>query len=370
MKTECEAVFLFISELTGSFKAGSGTKEDKIQCGKTDYVNNSLHSLDLSSEKDKADLHENVWLKRLYKELDAYFEIPEGDKLARALSLDTESYRSSSFKWQVPIELDASASLLQITGLLLNDRRLMEMTNVIGDKLQDPWYLEGISRKQLKFALTPKLYGSSQSAESLWKKNRVNYTDEEVALVNKELSKGAFGLANAFKDFVINSCSPKPTMDIKIGSSEFTIYCNKFRNVGEKTKAYKIWDSISQRYNIILHTDTKKVPDLEQFRLFFQTLLIHHLDSEIMDKVASKVMNKYGWGIPVHDAIIVSPAAANDVRKWYGEELVKIHNNRENILSSYFKSIGITASANGLWQHIKSLVKPLEGDLELNMPLK
>jgi len=370
MKTEVDAIMLFIAELMGSFKAGSGTKEDKIVCGQNDYVHNVLHTLDLSTEADRKELNENMWLERLYGELDEYFSIPEGNALARRLSIDTEAYRASTYKWSVPIEIDATASLLQIVGVLLNDKRLMNMTNVIGDTLEDAWKVKGISRSHIKTAMTAKLYGSSKTPESLWKKNKIAYTAKEAMTVTNEIRSGAFGLANAFKDFIISNCHLKPAMEIKIGTEEFGISCNKFRNVGEKTKAYKIWSSEEKQYNTILHTDTKKVPDLEQFRLYTVTLLIHHLDSHIMDSVVSKVMDKYQWAIPVHDAIIVSPAAAEDVRKWYGEELKLIHTNRDPILSGFFKSIGITAVAKERWDKLKSMIVPLEDDLQISMPLK
>lgn len=57
MKTECEAVYLFISELTGSFIAGSGTIEDKIKCGINSYLDNELHELDLTIEEGRKELH-------------------------------------------------------------------------------------------------------------------------------------------------------------------------------------------------------------------------------------------------------------------------------------------------------------------------
>ena len=372
MKTECEAVFLFLAELTGSFVAGNGTKEDKIRCGQNDYIDTNLHTLDLTNEEDRKDLHENIWLERLYNELDEYFEIPKGNKLARCLAIDTKSYREGTYRWSVPIELDATSSMCQIIGVLLNDKRLMEMTNVIGDTLEDAWKVEGISRKKLKCVMTPKLYGSSQSPEVLWKKGKLKFTAKDVKLVNKELQIGAFGLANTFKDFIISNCNPKPEMEIKIGNDEFSISCNKFRNVGEKQKAYRIWDSVDKQYSTILHTDTKKVPDLDQFRLYTVTLLIHNLDSQIMDAVAGKVMDKYGWAIPVHDAILCGPQAAADVRTWYNEELLKIHNNRKTILKDFFKSIGVNALSTEDWEKLKSKVVPFTGDLksEFSMPLK
>ena len=109
MKTECNAVFLFIAELTGSFVPGSGTVETKIECGQQDYITNKLHDLDLTNEEDRKDLHENVWLERLYAELDAYFSIGTSDSMARSLSLNMGNYRDTTYKWQVPIECDASA---------------------------------------------------------------------------------------------------------------------------------------------------------------------------------------------------------------------------------------------------------------------
>ncbi|AGM46864.1 hypothetical protein AD45P2_00225 [Alteromonas phage vB_AmaP_AD45-P2] len=275
MLAECNAVFLFIAELTGSFQPGSGTEQDKIECGKQDYIRNFQLDLNLHDEDDRKDMHENVWLSRLYRELDTYFNVPS-DKTARALAVDPESnrYRYSTFQWQVPIELDASASMLQYEGLLTGDKRLLEMTNVIGDTLQDPWKLEGMSRQMLKKAATPMLYGSSQACHELWQDNNIPYTTDDIALYNKEMAEGPFGVANLLKEFIINNAAPKSEMEVHIWGEKFKISCNRFRNVGEQTKAYKIWDTLDERYNIILHTDTKRVPDLEQFKRYFMTLLI------------------------------------------------------------------------------------------------
>ena len=109
MKAECDAVFLFIAELNGSFTPGSGTEVDKIRCGQEDYVNSRYHTLDLDNDEDRKDLHENMWLERLYSELDRYFDIPLGFKGDRPSALNSRRYRAHSYKWTVPIELDASA---------------------------------------------------------------------------------------------------------------------------------------------------------------------------------------------------------------------------------------------------------------------
>lgn len=277
MKTETDAVFLFIAELTKSFSPGSGTREDKIEAGQEDYFYNYLHTLDLDTEDGRKDLHENMWLERLYEELDQYFSISGTDNksLARYLAVHEEqNYRNETYRWTVPIELDASASMLQYMGILLNDKRLMEMTNVIGTTLNDPWKLEGMSRNMLKKAATPMLYASSKSCHELWQDHGIPYTAEDIELYTKEMAEGPFGLANLFKEFIVNSCNPKAEMTVKIDSEEFDIACNRFRYVGEKTKAYKIWDTLDKRYNIVLHTDTRQVPDLQQFRRYFVTLLI------------------------------------------------------------------------------------------------
>jgi hypothetical protein len=371
MQTECNAVFLFVAELTGSFISGSGNVDTKIGCGQQDYINNVFLELDLDCEEARKSLHENIWLERLYKELDQYFMLPVGSDDERLTAVMSGRYREDSYKWTVPIEIDATSSMCQIIGTLLNDKRLLEMTNVIGDTLEDAWKIEGVSRKKVKCAMTPKLYGSSQSVQSLWTKHHMTHTAEEISIINNELQTGAFGIANAFKDFVINNCTPKTDMDIKIGEDEFSVRCNKFRNVGENTKAYKIWDSLDKRYNIVLRMETSQVPDLEQFRLYTQTLLIHNLDSQIMDNVCNKVMNKYGWGIPVHDAILISPAAAADTRQWYAEELESIHKNRKSILQGYFRSIGITAATEAEWECLQGKIHNLEGELVANhMALK
>lgn len=57
MKTECNAIFLFIAELTGSFEPGTGTADDKTECGMKDYIKNNLPKLDLDDEEDRKELH-------------------------------------------------------------------------------------------------------------------------------------------------------------------------------------------------------------------------------------------------------------------------------------------------------------------------
>ena len=109
MRNECKAVFLFIAELNGSFVPGSGTEADKVICGQKDYINSHYHTLDLGSEEDRKDLHEVMWAERLYNELDQYFDINVPTTEERRLAIDSGRYRDHSYKWTVPIELDATS---------------------------------------------------------------------------------------------------------------------------------------------------------------------------------------------------------------------------------------------------------------------
>lgn len=88
------AIYLFIAELHG-FKNGSAI--DKELFGVECYLKCKLHDLDLTVEADRAELHENIWLERLYDELDAY-------------TTNEVHY------WSTPIELDASA-LTNVTNI-------------------------------------------------------------------------------------------------------------------------------------------------------------------------------------------------------------------------------------------------------------
>lgn len=78
-------------------------------------------------------------------------------------------------------------------------------------------------------------------------------------------------------------------------------------------------------------------------------------------------MDKYGWGIDIHDAFIVHPNAALDVRRWYTAELTKIYENRTSILTNYFASIGIGAEAQAQWNKVKELVQPVQGAFKANL---
>ena len=336
------AVFLFIAELLGKGKDRSiGLK---ARAGKRAYERRELPELNLDSEKDRKDLYELIWLERLYDEL----------ALVKA---------DSNHLFSVPVELDASASVLSHQGALLGDKRLLEMTNTsYTGTMNDPWKFTGIGRRQFKDAATPLLFGSSKSCTDQWEANKehYSYTPEQVIMFNKELNSGALGIANELKEFIIRYVKPSPEMSVKVYEDQFTIECNRFKQVGEVTIRYDIYDTESGRVRRIAHTKTRAIPDLDQFRRYFVTLLVHSQDSQVLDFVMENVMSTYGWAIDIHDAMIISPHAAMACRLWYAEEIQIIYDNRKDILAKYFHSIGIGPEAQADYDSLMAKVVPVE----------
>lgn len=389
-----EPVYLFIAELIGAKQKSMALKALE---GKRCYEARELHNLDLvthqfvdqekqkeekkRAEHDRKELHENIWLERLYDELDRYNEFKTSfyqsnfkykiitQRLSRArveksiakieneIKEFIEANPVTGFNWTVPIELDCTASMLQIQGALLNHLPFLEKTNCFGSELQDIWTVPGIPRKMFKDAATPMLYGSSQSVKALWVANKHNFTKEQLALANKELTKGTFAVAKLFKDFIIKNVKPKETMKVKIWGQEFTIKCNRYKHKGDYKVRYNIFDSASNKVKTIWHMHTQNIPDLEQFRRFFVTLICHHLDSRIMDFICRNI----NWIIPIHDASIISPIDAPETRELYCGQINKIHAERQTILSEFFESIGIDSSSAMDWKRVKDAIIPAIG---------
>jgi hypothetical protein len=246
-------------------------------------------------------------------------------------------------------------------GALLGDKRMLEATNMAGNDevLRDPWHVEGLTRNHVKKACTPKLYGSGQAVHTLWTKAKLSYTLADLDLMNKELKFGMFGTANKFKDFIINNCNPRSEMKVRVWNDTFDIKCNRHQRIGEVAVKYDLFDSESGGIRRITHMKTKSIPDLVAFRRYFVTLLIHCLDSQVANTVAGKCFDKYGFCIDIHDAFIVSPMAAADVRMWYAEEMDKISAHRREILTNFFSSIGITGVAAEEWEAVMASVEPI-----------
>ena len=228
--------------------------------------------------------------------------------------------------------------------------------------LNDAWTINGIPRTQYKYSCTPRLYGSSQECYEIWQDKGIPYTMEQVTIFNTEITTGALSVADAYKDFLINNSKPTETLKIKAFNEEFKIECNRYRNVGDYTTLYDIFDTETNSIRRILNTKTKSVADLDQFRRYFPTGLIHNVDSQAANYVSQLAMEKYGWLIDIYDAFIVHPNMARDIRKWYGEFQKTIYNNRDSILRNYHLSIGIGPEAETEWQRVKELVHPIVGD--------
>ena len=327
------------------------------------------HAETRRAEADQSELHENIWLERIYDGLDKHFNVTKFLKAGAVENRDlllkiASKHSQSTFEWNIPIELDATASMLQWYGILLGDERLLLKTNVIvkNGVLNDAWTINGIPRTQYKYSCTPRLYGSSQECYEIWQDKGIQYTMEQVNIFNEEISKGALGVADAYKTFLIDNCNPTEVMKLKVFNDEFTVECNRYRNVGDYTTIYDIFDTQTNRIQRILNTKTKRIADLEQFRRYFPTGLIHNIDSQAANYVSEKAMEKYGWLIDIYDAFIVHPNMARDIRKWYNEFQKTIYTNKDTILADYHASLGITNLAE--FDKVKALVHPIVGDFQ------
>lgn len=352
------SIYLFISELLGykpstvqkkknmGFKAYNKRTFNKLRC-EPHFDGLSIEECKeeiLRAEDDRADLHENIWLERIYNELDHYHSRPPED----------------DFYWSVPIEIDATASMLQFEGALLGHEPFLRRTNCIGKTLEDIWTFEGIPRKQFKAGTTPMLYGSSATVVELWKNKKIKYTREQVKAYNEEIMFGDLNVSVAFKDFIINNVKPKEEMNPTIWGETFSIKCNRWRNKGDYVVRYNAYDTKTSRVQSIYHTHTHKEPDLKQFRRYFVTLLIHNLDSQVADYICQR----QHWIIPIHDAFLVDPNDAHSVAEDYAGQITAIYRDRKSILSEYFKSIGIDSKSATAWKEVKSKIKPVAEDFQ------
>ena len=200
----------------------------------------------------------------------------------------------------------------------------------------------------------------------MWNAMDIPYTPAEAQAFNHELYYGDLAVANEFKNFIINNCNPTETMNLRVWDSEFEVKCNKFTHIGEKTTQFDLFDSYTGRIRRLHHTDIVKVPDLVSFRRFHVTALIHSLDGNVMSKTMNTVLDAHHWALSIHDALLLCPESADTAREAYSSNLEDIHTNRNEILTNYFQSIGIPASARDEWDKVKALVKPLTEDFKCN----
>ena len=340
-----QAVYLFIAELLG-YKPS--TLEEKLELGKQAY----------KAKEFTKNIHENIWLERLYNNLE--------DKN----------------NWVTPIELDASASMLQIIGCVLEDKTLLEATNVITYKdnqgntlLRDPWTLPNIPRKALKAVATPRLYGSSTSTSLLLKKAGIEPSKELVKDIDIALSTGYLGLANNLGKLLTKQCVIDNRMLIDINNEMLEIVNNHTVTNGFITKSYniininnmnveanKLPNTLKSKHRLIKATQNKpkKYFDKARFKRYFATLLIHNLDSQVMEKVVSEI--NY-FVLPIHDAFITHPNNNLDIKNKYKDAIKAIINR--DILLDYCKQIGITED-NKTLNSILNQVTPIDAEVGLN----
>jgi len=325
------SIYRFIAELQGFKRTRYATK---MLAGMASYQKRTLPKLDLAVEDDRKDLHELILLERIYAQLDTLFAV-------------------GSVEWDIQIELDAGMSLAQIVGCITGDERLLNRTNVIQpNKLQDPWYIDGVRRLSAKKSGTPIFYGSSATVTSLLKKAGIDIDKAEIKAIRKEFNKGAFSVIKALKDALIKTSNVQaPSYIVKGWNETYTVEVNKFQVAGSDLYPYKVWDKKKNRTKTFFMHKPIRIPDYKQFKLFMATGLIHNLDSKIADIVCDTVPV-----IAIHDAFLVHPLDALKVCAVYTDQLDKLYTDREQVLTDYRTSIGaVGPKADKAFSKVKEL---------------
>lgn len=368
-----ESKLMFVAQLLG-FKNGS--KQCKIDQGWNQYLTETFHECDYSDETAE-EVFENIWLTRLYQDLDNAFgnsfKLKIYKQRAKAGVTLPINLPIVEYKWSVPIEIDMSASVLGYIGLLLNHKPFLDRCNITPGDLTDAWSHDVITnRKQFK-SIMRQCYGSQMSASDMWNEMQIAHTYEEVQAFNKEMESGDIAVAIKFKDFIIDNCQMQPKMKLHVMNEKVDTYCNKFHNVGEETTMFDLYDTKTDSIRRVHNTSIKQVPDLKSFKRYSVTGLVHNLDGQVMDNTVYHVILKYIFCLPIHDAAILCCEAADYAREIYANgtttdepSLKHIHTNRTVILQNYFRSLNIPASAVKEWQLLQRYVIPLEEDLEVN----
>jgi hypothetical protein len=302
-------IYEAISELLGFKDKTIGLKQSH---GKLAYLNKTLIEI---TENNYDNLHKRILLERIYEALDNKQDI-----------------------WDIPITLDCTASMLEFIGILTNDHTYLKGTNLVKHEkgFQDIWSRDYVSRIHIKKAMTPQLYGSSKSAKELWDSNKLDYTQVQLNKMNEDIHIGIYANANKFKDFIINNVKPKAKMKVKIWNEEFTVECNRFKWESTVIEKYFIFTSSQNKLQIVRRI-LNLVPDLNQFKRYFVTLLCHNLDSQLADYLCRKLE----WIIPIHDSFTVHPNDANSLRHYFIAFMKTLYVDRKAILYNYFNSIGI-----------------------------
>lgn len=374
--------YLFIAELNG-FK--NGTTEDKVNFGRECYYTNQFAH----------DPVENIWLARVYADIklalssmavgivakhwlayvngSPWHKVRAHTQLAKLVNVENDLLATTSHKWTVPVEIDMSASILGFISLLLNHKPFMDRCNITNEPLTDAWAHDVITnRDQFKSVMRP-LYGSSMPVAEMWRDMEIDYTEAEVTAFNHELKQGDLAVANNFKNFIVNNSNMKSEMTLGNSVEKYKVLCNKHHNVGETTTKFDLYDSHTGTNRRIHNTETKRVDDLDGFKLFGPTSIIHNADSLVMDSSVEAVYDKFGWVIDIHDAMVINPEAGDYARASYANgttnkySLKYIHTNRNAMLSAYFTGLNIPGSKLQEFKDtVLSHVIPFVGELTVN----
>jgi len=353
-------IWYFIAELTGS---KADTEQGKYDDGELAYHNRTLPQLDVNehftadmtkkqikkeaerAEHDRKELHELIWLERIYSKLDELY-----------------ASRFGGIYWTIPLEIDSGMSIMQWVAMLLNSKALAERTNIYGSQISDPWFIEGVRRKAGKSYGTPVMYGSSQSATKLLAANGMKPIGDEIKLINREFSKGDFAIMKAFKNAIIkNTNITTHWYRVQLWNDDYGVPVSKFKTAGSNPVASVIWNSKKGREQVVITHELTKVPDYKAFKTFTGTGAIHGLDSQAMDALANEfnVMS-------IHDAALILPGQGLPARQFMVTQLQAVRTNRKEILMKYRKSIGaIGRKADIAFMKLEQMVEQLPQDAKI-----
>jgi len=371
--------FLAIAELSG-FR--QGTVASKLTQGRECYYSrkmtgNAVHNIGLENTYDDLDNAFDIANNRFKQFIIKLYNDETRKKCDKVTleSLEAKVESLTDYYWKYPIEIDMSASVLGFLGLLLGHEPYLKRCNIIkSEQLHDAWGSDKITNRDQFKTIMRTLYGSNLSPVKMWQEMGIDYTADEVTAFNAELQNGELALAKAFKDFVITNCNPTETMYLNVSGEVIKTNCNHFFNKGETTIAYDLYDTATNSIKLIKHTDTIKIPNLERFRKYMVTGIIHRKDNQVEDNTVAEVIERYGWALPIHDATILCCEAADFARDIYCNganehqpSLRHTYVNRNAILGEYFHSIGIPATAIVKWnKEIGSKIEPVASDFEIN----
>lgn len=326
---QLDDAYLFIAELVDGF---NGDIANKLEQG-----HNFYNSRTLPEAHKPEDLYEVIWCERMYAELDSW-------------------YLNPNHEFTTPIEVDFSSSNMVMIGLLLGHSEYVDHTNYM-------WQIPGLSKLHIKKAQTPYVFGSQAPITKLWKKAGLKWTADQVKLMKHHQAHGKFAIANMFKDIIVNHCQPEASMVLNVDNENFRVECNRFKYVGDTTKQYVVYNSDTQKLQVISHTDIVRVPDLFRFKTYFVTGLIHNLDSQIMDYMCDRM----NWVLPIHDAGIVSVTEARKFKHLAMDKMIEINSKGTDIVYNYLKSINLDDAGWKKYAQLQKLVKDLNTGKTMNI---